>query len=421
MDAFFAPSTRFRDRYNDQYRDQYRERQEDFNDLVEVELTQGCVAGEILLHRGFTWKDFYSVANGKIVWINPDVFFDLSLIGTRYQRDYRRFLTVSAGGLESNEVVDMGVFEVGVYASSIAFSTMACSILLQLLATCQSRKITLVTGDDSYDFPVSAIAFSHFLMQSSRSLKVLCMWRIRLNEYHCHAIDASTRTDLQINLGMSCELTELGEIVLLGSIRQNRGPTGLHRVNVNARRLADALRGSSRVTIFTPLLGRTSEEDCHAFFQALAENEGLVTLDLSRVSISDENWDVLWQSVSRHPKLENIDMDTTNRGLADVEKTRRTHAIVDALRVNTVLHTIRLCRNNCDLEILHNMVRPHLLVNMYRPRAAAIATIAEERGIWQRKILGRALASVSSNPCPDPIWMIVSGNANVICCHPPQE
>jgi hypothetical protein len=414
MDAFFAPSTRFRDRYSDQY-------QEDFNNLVEVELTEECVAGEILLHRGFTWKDFYSVANGKIVWINPDVFFDLSLIGTRYQRDYRRFLTVSAGGLESNEVVNTGVFEVGVYASSIEFSTMACSILLQLLATCESRKITLVTGDDSYDFPVSGFAFSHFLIQSSHSLKILSMWRVRLNENHCHAIDASTRTDLEINLGMSCELTELGEIVLLESIRQNRGPTGLHRVNLNARRLADALRGNSRVSTLTPLLGRTSEEDCHAFFQALAENEGLVKLDLSRVSILDENSDVFWQSVSHHPKLENIDMDTTNRGLADVEKTRRTHAVVDALRVNTVLHTIRLCRNNCDLEILHNMVRPRLLINMYRPRVTAIATIAEERGIWQRKILGRALAFVSRNPSLNPIWMIVSGNANIICGHTPQE
>jgi hypothetical protein len=66
MDAFFAPSTRFRDRYPDQ----------DFNNLVEVELTEGCVAGEILLHRGFTWEEFYAAANGKIVWINRDVFFD---------------------------------------------------------------------------------------------------------------------------------------------------------------------------------------------------------------------------------------------------------------------------------------------------------------------------------------------------------
>jgi hypothetical protein len=155
-----------------------------------------------------------------------------------------------------------------------------------------------------------------------------------------------------------------------------------------------------------------------ACFQALAENQGLVNLDLSRVRISDENWDVLWQSLSRHPKLEIIDVKSANWGLvADVERTRKTHAIVDALRVNTVLHTIILHRHGYDLEILDNIVNPRLLVNMYRHRVAAIA---EERRTWQRKILGRALAFVSSrNRSPNPIWMIVSGNVNMICGHTP--
>jgi hypothetical protein len=71
-------------------------------------------------------------------------------------------------------------------------------------------------------------------------------------------------------------------------------------------------------------------------------------------------------------------------------------------------------RNDWDVEMMDNMIRPRLLVNRYRPRVAAII---EERGTGQRKLLGRALVSVSCSPSLNPIWMMVSGNVNVICGH----
>jgi hypothetical protein len=54
MEGFFAPSTRFRDQYRHLFRGIL---EEDFNNVVEVELAEGSCAGEILLHRGFTWED----------------------------------------------------------------------------------------------------------------------------------------------------------------------------------------------------------------------------------------------------------------------------------------------------------------------------------------------------------------------------
>jgi hypothetical protein len=69
---------------------------------------------------------------------------------------------------------------------------------------------------------------------------------------HCHAMDTSIRMVLQIDLNMDVGVTELGENVLLNSIRQNRGPTGLNQVNLDASRLADALRGNSMIASFSP-------------------------------------------------------------------------------------------------------------------------------------------------------------------------
>jgi hypothetical protein len=104
----------------------------------------------------------------------------------------------------------------------------AFDILHQLLTTCESREVVLGKYSIADCFPVSGLAaFSHFLVHS-RNLKVL------------RAIDALTRTDLQIELS-SCKPTELGEEILLECIRQNRGPTELSHCWIDTRLLADPL------------------------------------------------------------------------------------------------------------------------------------------------------------------------------------
>jgi hypothetical protein len=185
---------------------------------------------------------------------------------------------------------------------------------------------------------------------------------------------------------------------------------------IDTRRLADALRGNNSVTAPTLHLS-CSDEDKLVLVQALAENEGLVTLDLNSRPITDEMWTVLWQSAARHPKLEKLVLPrrypqyfrtTWRDGNTDAQKTLRMQAMVDALRINTVLHTIDLRRDDFDEEILDSTVYPLLLANRYRPRVGAIAG---EEGPLRCKLLGRALALVSSNPSL--IWMFLSGNANV--------
>jgi hypothetical protein len=297
-----------------------------------------------------------------------------------------------------------------VYARSEAHATVASDILLQLLTTCDSPKEVLRGGDDSDDtFPVSGLAFSYFLVQS-RNLKVLRMGWLGLDTCHCRAIDALTRTDLQIEL-VCCTPTESGEEILLECIRQNRGLTELIHCSIETRRLADSLRGNNSVTTLAPH-GDCSDEERLVLVQALAENEGLVALGLSTVPITDEIWIALWRSVARHPTLEKIRLplfwNSSSDGNTDAQKTLRMQAIVDALCVNTVLHSIELRRRDYDEDILDITVYPLLLANKYRPR---IGAIAKEEGPWRRKLLGRALGSISSNPSL--IWMFLSGNANV--------
>jgi hypothetical protein len=175
----------------------------------------------------------------------------------------------------------------------------------------------------------------------------------------CRAIDTLTRTNLQIEL-FNCELTEPGEEILLGCIRQNRGPTELFSCRIDTRRLADALRGNSSITTLAPHT-QCSDEEKLVLVQALAGNVGLVTLDFIMVlPITDEMWIALWRSVARHPALEGVYLyrycSTWRDGTTDVQKTLRMKVMVDALRVNTVLQTIDLNRDHFDVEILDSTV-----------------------------------------------------------------
>jgi hypothetical protein len=264
-----------------------------------------------------------------------------------------------------------------------------------------------------HEFPVLGLAFSHFLEQSRYLRAVSIVSLLRLGTCHCRAIDALARTDLKIEL-VHCVPSDSGEEILLECIRQNRGPTNFFACQIDTRRLADALRGNSSVTTLA------LDEDCSVeeklvLIQALAENVGLVTLDLHNWHISDETWITLWQSVARHPKHENIILPQENSirtwtdGTSDAQKTLRMQAMVDALRIsNTVLHTIELNRDNFDKEILDSTVYPLLKANRYRPRVRAIA---KQEGPWRRKLLGRALAAISSDPAL--ISMFLMDNANV--------
>jgi hypothetical protein len=72
--------------------------------VVELELVTGSAVEDIFLHRGFQWRDFYAPwAHGKIVWISPDVFFDMGAIDSNdFQTDYRSFLVVKFEANEGN-------------------------------------------------------------------------------------------------------------------------------------------------------------------------------------------------------------------------------------------------------------------------------------------------------------------------------
>jgi hypothetical protein len=125
MEVLFAPTARMRDLYHvsrepgdEVYGDSAIDRE--YEGLVEVELIAGSSAEDTFLHCGFWWSDFYSWADGKILWISPYVFVRWVFIDTRFQTEYNYFLEVK---IEANEEDTCQNSKLYVCARSKAYAT----------------------------------------------------------------------------------------------------------------------------------------------------------------------------------------------------------------------------------------------------------------------------------------------------------
>jgi hypothetical protein len=111
--------------------------------------------------------------------------------------------------------------------------------------------------------------------------------------------------------------------------------------------------------------------DIDGLVRVLTENKSLVRLIFANIQISDDNWTVLCQSLSRHPKLEYLCLFGTFPPGPDhhsnERKTRRTNLFLKMLQVNTTLQELYTPRSllysrydEFDERILSDVIQPYL-------------------------------------------------------------
>jgi hypothetical protein len=173
------------------------------------------------------------------------------------------------------------------------------------------------------------------------------------------------------------------------------------------------LRGNSRLKHFKHFFynSSVSNREIVAIAGALRENKGLVKLELSfhHSSMNDETWGAVCASLKTHPKLEVLDLIHREKTMAPDVITSRTQAVMDMIKVNTSIHTLRV--NSCysEHEMYPESVIPYLEMNRLRPRLLAIQ---KARPIaYRAKVLGRALLAGRTDR--NRFWMLLSGNVEV--------
>jgi hypothetical protein len=402
MERLFSPCTRHRDILATQGRLGPPEWLQELNLDVSTE--------ELLsAERAFTYADLYAMLGNAdtVAWLTPHASVARS--------DGR------AGGYFWSLLDESCCFycsadgkEMYASASSPEHLLEICNVIFRLLAASVVHSVILSNWRSCRDGAlINAPLLLAYMMEQCQSLKFLSLKDLEMDENQCRALGTYSRPGLEIEL-IRCELTRAGTSALTEVLGRNQGPTKLYLCNIDNSVLADGLRGNSRLKSLTPSISSDRDvgnRELLAIADALRENKGLVYLDLEHdFRMSDETWDAFCDSLKTHPTLQILDLTARAPPLAPPAVIKsRIQALVDMMKVNISIHTIRLDSRYSNHELFRGSVIPVLQTNRFR---TCVRAIQKTRPIdYRAKVLGRALVAVRTDP--NRFWMLLSGNPEV--------
>jgi hypothetical protein len=400
IEVLFRPSTRFRDSYRGRLPEGF----------TELELLPGLTI-ENVRATGITWEDFRLFLRNKLVWMTPEVY----VCSQRWH------------GIDNPVVLEFGC-QAGIHTTTYIYvtegtrnaaATATCDILLRLLATSELRDVW-IKGRHNIPPSLSAAGLSLFFQESQSCLRKVALHRMLLSEDRCRALATMSRLDAELGM-FDCTQPDAAAGAFVECLQSDRGPVKLDHCDIDTHILASALAGNSRVTKLKPHPVLRYDAAMTILVAALANNRGLVELDLSSCPISDNNWTIMCESIKAHSSLTILDLRTTTSrssydsgviiALSEDQKAHRAHAIAEMIQPNKLLHTIKLTTHERDEQIYTQDIRPYLETNLHRTRVLAIkkADIS-----LRRPLLGLALQTKSVRNTPNLLWMFLSGNPDVV-------
>jgi hypothetical protein len=383
--------------------------EDDWDDDIEHgnELNLDISTEELLsAERAFTYADLYAmIEDGKTVaWLTPmtavaRVAGEGAYAWEQLEESWYLYFSVDGKEIKACGGSHEHLFEI-------------CDVVLRLLAASVARSVIL-RQRISRDGALINTTSLEYLMEQCQSLKVLTLENVALDENHCRVLGTYSRTGLEIELER-CRITGAAAVALAEVLGRNQGPTKLDRCQIDNFVLADGLRGNSSLKSLTlrTFNRDTPNQELLEISSALKENKGLVDIHLlDDFMKSDEAWGAICDSLETHPTLEVLEIRNlwANPSFGPSVITSRVQALVDMLKGNMSIHTIRIGFRYSEHELFRGSVIPHLETNRLRPRLLAIQ---RTRPIaYRAKVLGRALLAVRTDP--NRFWMLLSGNSEV--------
>jgi hypothetical protein len=313
-----------------------------------------------------------------------------------------------------------------VYSRSVTdATTTVCDYVVQLM----TRSNTLWTYDLSF-FDLTSVS-THALMQflnnpcnsggntylMNESLTTLSQHQL---QDYMSVFEDSTSPHQKIVLQLSSDWSQ--ELIVTVTDFLHRFQCAIGFVCINSRVphpliIAALRRNCSNVEVWLQYVS-----DIDEFVRALAENRSLVRMSIVDTRISDDNWTVLCQTLSRHPKLECLRLARTfpcgvDHDSNENNKTRRTNVFLEMLQGNTVLQKLRTIwdgrhteNDEFDERILADVIQPYLR-HLAHVRVFGHNRV-QNRGLMHAKVLTLALNKV--NDSPSLTWMLIRGNIPTI-------
>jgi hypothetical protein len=413
LETLFRPSDRWADFWRrHQLPQQHRHRLP--GRLTQFELLPGLTF-EHVLAAGITWEDFRRFARRKIVWMTSDVY--ICTCDTDFSTPLPTVLLVGANASRANLCVHVAEDD-----SRHTAAAATASFLLRLLVTSDRPYVYIEGGNSAVPTPLSGESLSLFFRESQSCLHQVTLDNMALSEDLCNALGTMSRLDVEVKIS-GCSLSNDAGGAFVECLRSDsdRGPVKLNKCRIDSQILASALTGDSRVTQFERDSFGVSDTETAVLFAALANNRGLLDLDLYHNSISDENWSVLCVSLQTHPTLTRLNLQATTPIaigpfgeaiiLSDEQKAQRTRLLAEMARRNISLHTIALSADERDQQIYIEMIHPFLETNRYRPRVRELKKVDIS---LRRPLLGLVLQTESVRYKSDLLWMFLSENADIV-------
>jgi hypothetical protein len=336
-----------------------------------------------------------------MVWMTPGVYVCTTYTACR---------TIDLLVLFLGDNFDTKLFVFVLEGTATAVATATCEFLLRLLPTCQHDDLYIQGANDGVPTPMSGAALSVLFQENRDNLRKVTVTYMTLSEDQCLVMATMSRLDVEIILRY-CYLADNAAGAFVACLHTDRGPVKVYECKIDNQILARALAGDSRVTRLKIDYRAANDADMAIWIAALANNRGLVDLDFQSnfISISNENWSILCESLKAHPTLTSLDLNSTySRRWSTEDKAHRTSLLAETMKENTVLRTIRLPANERNEQIYTSEIHPHLETNLYRPRVLIVKKTIEIT--FREKVLGRALYCVRSNP--NLVWMFLSENVD---------
>jgi hypothetical protein len=399
MEHLFSPCTRYQDIAESHgHLEEFRA-----HPLQELNLDVS-IEELVSAERAFTYGDLYAILGNKdtVAWLTPHAAVTLRDDIVEYS-----WPCCFCFNADDNKGI-------------VAFSRSAehlmeiCDVVLRLLAASDVYSVNIDKCCCSDVAMINAVSLA-YLLEQCQSLNSLTLIDQTLDENHCLAFDEYSRPGLEIEL-IRCDFTSAGSSALAEVLTRSQGLTKLHYCDIDNSFLANGLRGNSRLKSLTPRICgflHVCKRDVLAIADALKENKGLVELNLSYGSFEENNetWGAICDSLETHPTLEILHLIRTFTivTMAPEVITSRIQALLDMVKINLSIHTIRLHTSYITHELFQGSVIPYLETNRLRPRLLAIQKTRSFA--YRAKVLGRALLSACTNA--NIFWMLLSGNAEV--------
>jgi hypothetical protein len=429
MERLFSPCTRYRDMLENQGRlEVFRSRRTE--PLQELNLD---VSTEELLsaERALTYVDLYAMSGNQktVLWLTPHA----AVVRESEKVSLQLPLEVNLSHSYRSSFIADGK-AIFAFADSLEHLLEICDVVLRLLARSVVHSVILHSWSNLRKGASITAPNLAYLMEQCPNLKLLSLHDTKMDENHCRVLGTYSRPDLEIKLH-SCKVTRAGASALAEVLGRNQGPTKLTYCDIDCLVLLDGLRGNSRLKSLTPrlfddrgvayldrerlVIGSGSLDDVDRQVLAIAgtlkENTGLVVCDLGYCLLNDEMWNAVCDSLKTNSTLQILrlrwPMRHLDAPLASAVLKSRIQALVDMLKVNMSIHTMRLPEYSSECELFREAIIPYLETNRQHLRLRVRAIQEAYPFAYCTKVLGRALfAGRTDANC---FWMLLSGNSEV--------